>query len=98
MKNIYYYSDNPTTRKIGDRYGDRLQQLEYAQRYELIGYLGVWLYYVETADHDNEVHWRDVPIDAETDDDVRVILDLCDALAPQEVLNLIAGIASQGAS
>jgi hypothetical protein len=97
MKNVFYYADNAVTRKICETYGDRLQELDYAARYELIGYLGLWLYAVETADHDEEVHWKELLDDDEPDGDVHHILNLCDQLDPQAVLNFIAAIASQGA-
>jgi hypothetical protein len=97
MKNILNYIDTPNIREICDRYGHHLQHLNYAQRYELIGCLGWWLYAVETAaNDDDEIEWNDA-IDVEPDDDVRVILYLCDELSPNQVLNFIAGIAAQGA-
>jgi hypothetical protein len=92
MKPINYYVQHPSIDKIVEHCGARLEKLTQWQKFEVIGYLGLWASEVMAADDDGEIEWGNLPIDAEPDDDVHVILDLCDDLCPDEVCCLIAAI------
>jgi len=60
VKNIFYYVSTPAIMQICGKYGDRLQSLDNAQKFELIGFLGFWLSALERADEDEEIDWKEV--------------------------------------
>jgi hypothetical protein len=93
MKPINYYVHHPSIDKIVEHYGARLEKLAQWQKFEVIGYLGLWASEVMAADDDEEIEWGNLPIDAEPDDEVALILGFCEAMNPQHIKDFIMAIA-----
>lgn len=93
MKPIFYYIENDVIRAICDRYGSQLERLTSAQKLELIGYLGIWMAEVIASEDNENIEWRHRQIESNPDDDVRAILESCDALYIDDVVRLISAIA-----
>jgi hypothetical protein len=93
MKPINYYIDAPVITDIVNLYGERLERLTNIQKFELIGYLGIWVAEVLSEDDENaEIAWNYRSIEGEPDSHVAVILSQCDAMAVDEVCCFINGL------
>jgi hypothetical protein len=93
MKKLIEYIDTPAILEIADIYGAHLERLSNTQKFELIGYLGIWVAEVlAAADENMEVPWNHRSVEDDPDIHVGAILDLCDSMAVDEVCVFINAI------
>lgn len=93
MKPITFYIDTPVITDIANLYGARLERLTNIQKFELIGYLGIWVAEVLSEDDENaEIAWNYRSIEGEPDSHVAVILTQCDSMAVDEVCVFIGAL------
>jgi hypothetical protein len=94
MKPINYYVHHPSINKIVEYYGARLEKLTQWQKFELVGMLGLWMSDLYSRfNDDDDVNWTDLPIKAEPDDEVALILGFCETMNPQHIKDFIMAIA-----
>jgi hypothetical protein len=93
MKTIRDYIDTPAITDIATLYGNHLEHLTNIQKFELIGYLGIWVAEVLSEDDENaEIEWNYRSIEGDPDSHVAVILSQCDSMAVDEVCCFINGL------
>jgi hypothetical protein len=92
MKAITHFCHAPEVQQIAKRYGSDLFKLSLPDRFELIGFLGLWV--AECfGDGPDDCGWQDCPFEAEPEPDVKAILEICYELETHQVARLIEGIA-----
>ncbi len=92
MNPISYYIEHTAITGITNRYGAHLEHLSNAQKFELIGYLGIWLAEVADAPDDVEIEWNYRKVEGQPDAAVEIILNFCNELMIDEALVFIAAI------
>jgi hypothetical protein len=92
METITEHLDNAAIHAIAADFGPYLEKLTNGQKLELMGFLALWI--AVALNTDDEVHWSDVPVECDPNEDVEDILNHCDDLAPDEALVFITSIAN----
>jgi hypothetical protein len=95
MKPITYWIDNDQIKCICRDHGNRLENLTAPQKFELIGFLSLWVATVLNGEQgdDEDVSWGEAPIQYDPDDEVADILEQCSDFDPGQVGDFISAIA-----